>query len=230
MNLTLDKAMQADENMKSLGPKCHDKLEMAAFDDCLKLYDYIIYRLKKNVDPNKMYSQFDTQTWLSATLTDLETCQAGFIELGVTKNVLPLMHSENADIVVAHDGSGQYKTVAAGVSAAKSRSGSGRLVIYVKADTYNENIEISSKYIMLVGDGIGKTIITGSRSVGGCSTTFNSATVESSAKNLVMLCNAAVDGDGFICRGITFRNIAGAKNEQAVALRSGSDLSVFYQL
>lgn len=36
-------------------------------------------------------------------------------------------------------------------------------------------------------------------------------------------------GDGFIARGITFRNTAGARNHQAVALRSGADLSVFYQ-
>ncbi|KAI3428967.1 Pectinesterase [Psidium guajava] len=69
---------------------------------------------------------------------------------------------------------------------------------------------------MFVGDGIGKTIITGSKSVGGGSTTFKSATV-------------AVVGDGFVARDITFRNTAGAANHQAVALRSGSDLSVFYK-
>lgn len=36
-------------------------------------------------------------------------------------------------------------------------------------------------------------------------------------------------GDGFIAQDITFRNTAGAANHQAVALRSGSDLSVFYK-
>lgn len=36
-------------------------------------------------------------------------------------------------------------------------------------------------------------------------------------------------GEGFIARGITFRNTAGPQNHQAVALRSGSDLSVFYR-
>jgi pectinesterase len=50
-------------------------------------------------------------------------------------------------------------------------------VIYVKAGTYKENVEIKLKNIMLVGDGIGKTIITGSKSVGGDATTFNSATL-----------------------------------------------------
>ncbi|KAF5953029.1 hypothetical protein HYC85_010973 [Camellia sinensis] len=39
----------------------------------------------------------------------------------------------------------------------------------------------------------------------------------------------AVVGDGFIARGITVRNTAGAVQQQAVALRVGSDLSVFYQ-
>ncbi|PPE01543.1 hypothetical protein GOBAR_DD01422 [Gossypium barbadense] len=60
------------------------------------------------------------------------------------------------------------------------------------------------------------TIITGSRSVGDGSTTFDSATV-------------AVTGEGFIARGITFHNTAGPQKHQAVALRSGSDLSVFYR-
>lgn len=36
-------------------------------------------------------------------------------------------------------------------------------------------------------------------------------------------------GDGFIARGITFRNTAGPENHQAVALRCGADLSVFYR-
>ena len=36
-------------------------------------------------------------------------------------------------------------------------------------------------------------------------------------------------GDGFIARDITIRNTAGAANQQAVALRSGSDLSTFYR-
>ncbi|KAI7981073.1 Pectinesterase 2 [Camellia lanceoleosa] len=49
--------------------------------------------------------------------------------------------------------------------------------------------------------------------MGGGSTTFNSATV--------------VIGGGFIARDITFRSTAGPQNHQAVALRFGSDLSIF---
>nr|XP_043630684.1 pectinesterase 2-like [Erigeron canadensis] len=123
--------------------------------------------------------------------------------------------SVKADVVVAQDGSGNYKTVGAALAAAKS-GGGRRFVIYVKAGTYNEYVEVKSSNIMMIGDGIGKTIITGSKSVGGGSTSFGSATM-------------GVNGDGFIGRGITVRNTAGPKNQQAVALRCGSDLSVFYQ-
>ncbi|XP_034709469.1 pectinesterase 2 [Vitis riparia] len=262
MQLALERALRAESNTYSLGSKCRNELEKTAWSDCLKLYEYTILRLNKTVDPNTKCSQVDSQTWLSTALTNLETCQAGFVELGVSDYLLPLMSnnvsklisntlslnkvpytepsykegfptwvkpgdrkllqssspSSQANIVVAKDGSGDYTTITAAVSAASKRSGTGRYVIYVKAGTYNENIEIGAKLknIMLLGDGIGKTIITGSKSVGGGSTTFNSATV------------AAV-GDGFIGRGLTIRNTAGAAKQQAVALRSGSDLSVFYQ-
>ncbi|PWA80435.1 pectinesterase 2 [Artemisia annua] len=122
------------------------------------------------------------------------------------------------NIVVAQDGSGNYRTIKAAIDAAAKRSGSGRFVIRIKRGVYRENIEIDNKMknIMLVGDGMKYTIITGSRSVGGGSTTFKSGTV-------------IVTGSGFIARGITFRNTAGPQNHQAVALRSSSDLSVFYQ-
>ncbi|KAJ6729891.1 PECTINESTERASE [Salix viminalis] len=126
--------------------------------------------------------------------------------------------ASQANIVVAIDGSGNVKTIKEAVDAASKRSGTGRYVIYVKAGTYNENVEVGKKVknVMFVGDGMGKTIVTGSKSVGGGTTTFKSATF-------------AVVGDNFIARDMTFRNTAGANNHQAVALRSGSDFSVFYK-
>lgn len=89
-----------------------------------------------------------------------------------------------ANVVVAQDGSGNYKTVGEAVAAAGKRAGSGRYVIYIKAGTYKENVEVGTKLknIMFLGDGIGRTIITSSKSVGGGTTTFKSATVGKSHK------------------------------------------------
>ena len=41
--------------------------------------------------------------------------------------------------------------------------------------------------------------------------------------------HAAVLGTGFVAVNMTFRNTAGPAKHQAVALRSGADLSTFYQ-
>ncbi|KAI3803301.1 hypothetical protein L1987_31451 [Smallanthus sonchifolius] len=124
--------------------------------------------------------------------------------------------SVTANVVVAADGSGDFTTVSAAVAAAPS--GSSRYVIRIAAGVYRENVDIPSgkRNLMFLGSGRTSTIITGSRSVAGGSTTFNSATV------------AAV-GAGFLARDITFQNTAGPSGNQAVAIRVGSDLSAFYQ-
>uniref|UniRef100_A0A2P2JQR9 Pectinesterase n=2 Tax=Rhizophora mucronata TaxID=61149 RepID=A0A2P2JQR9_RHIMU len=123
------------------------------------------------------------------------------------------------DIVVAQDGSGNYKSISEALAASvKQRSGVKRFVIYVKKGVYNENINIerSMKNLMFIGDGIDATIVTGNKNIQDDATTFRSATF-------------AVSGDRFIARDMTFENTAGPQKNQAVALRSGSDFSVFYR-
>ncbi|XP_057489389.1 probable pectinesterase/pectinesterase inhibitor 59 [Actinidia eriantha] len=126
--------------------------------------------------------------------------------------------ASQANYVVGQEGSGHFRSIQAAINYAVSkRRGNERIIIYVKKGVYRENIEISNymNKLTLVGDGLRYTVITGSRSVATGFTTYSSATV-------------GVDGVGFIARGITFRNTAGPQNGQAVALRSASDLSVFY--
>lgn len=124
--------------------------------------------------------------------------------------------SVTPNAVVAADGSGNFKTVAAAVAAAP-QGGTKRYIIRIKAGVYRENVEVTKKHknIMFIGDGRTRTIITGSRNVVDGSTTFKSATV-------------AVVGEGFLARDITFQNTAGPSKHQAVALRVGADLSAFY--
>ncbi|XP_023740644.2 pectinesterase [Lactuca sativa] len=121
------------------------------------------------------------------------------------------------NLVVAQDGSGNFTTIGEALNAAPNSSAT-RFVIYIKAGAYYEYVEVINKKskVMFVGDGIGKTLIKGNRNVVDGWTTFRSATV------------IAV-GANFIAKGITFENYAGPSKHQAVALRSGSDFSVFYQ-
>ncbi|KAF5178372.1 Vacuolar-processing enzyme, partial [Thalictrum thalictroides] len=115
----------------------------------------------------------------------------------VSKGDRKLLQSTSApaaNIVVAKDGSGNYKTVGEAFAAAAKAKPTTRFVIYVKAGVYSENVASGTKLknIMLVGDGIGKTILTGSKSVGGGATTFQSATFAVTGSNI----SQAADHDG----------------------------------
>ena len=78
--------------------------------------------------------------------------------------------------MVAQDGSGDYTTISEAVAASAQISGSGRFVIYVKSGVYKENVEITMKNLMLVGDGIDATVVTGSKNSQDGITTFKTAT------------------------------------------------------
>ncbi|CAO2177957.1 unnamed protein product [Urochloa humidicola] len=122
-----------------------------------------------------------------------------------------------ADVVVAQDGSGRYRTVKEAVDAAPD-GGKRRYVIYVKKGVYRENVEVGKKKreLMIVGDGMDATVITGSRNVVDGATTFNSATL-------------AVAGDGIILQDLRVENTAGPTKQQAVALRVSADRAVAYR-
>ncbi|XP_013608603.1 PREDICTED: probable pectinesterase/pectinesterase inhibitor 40 [Brassica oleracea var. oleracea] len=121
------------------------------------------------------------------------------------------------DLVVSRNGTGNFTTIGEAVSAAPNLSET-RFVIYIKCGVYFENIEIPREktMIMFLGDGIGQTVIKANRNGADGWTAFNSATV-------------GVRGSGFIAKNISFVNDAGPTKHQAVALRSGSDLSAFYR-
>ncbi|XP_054796774.1 probable pectinesterase/pectinesterase inhibitor 20 [Prosopis cineraria] len=122
-------------------------------------------------------------------------------------------------VIVSQDGSGNYSTINDAIAAAPNNTASaeGYFLVYITEGVYQEyvNIAKNKKNLMLLGDGINRTVITGNRSVVDGWTTFNSATF-------------IVVGQGFVAVNITFRNTAGPIKRQAVALRSGADMSTFY--
>ncbi|KAL3584268.1 hypothetical protein D5086_015329 [Populus alba] len=124
-----------------------------------------------------------------------------------------------ADATVCKDESkdnGCYKTVQEAVNAAPDNAMDRRFVIHIKEGVYEEivRVPLEKKNVVFLGDGMGKSVITGSLSVGQIGvTTYESATV-------------GVLGDGFMASGLTIQNTAGAPTHQAVAFRSDSDLSI----
>ncbi|KAK7328640.1 hypothetical protein VNO77_22754 [Canavalia gladiata] len=121
------------------------------------------------------------------------------------------------DVIVAIDGTGNYTKIMDAVKAAPNNN-MKRFVIYIKKGVYNEYVNIDSNKLNLVmiGEGMDATIITGNRSYANKFVTTKSATF-------------GVSGKGFIARDISFKNSAGPKGYQAVALLSDSDTSVFYR-
>lgn len=122
-------------------------------------------------------------------------------------------------VAVSKDGTGNFTTIGDAVAAAPNRTdnGSGYFVIYVASGVYEEYVSVGKNKVnlMMIGDGINRTVLTGNRSVVDGWTTFNSATL-------------AVVGQGFIAVNMTIRNTAGPIKHQAVAVRNSADLSTFY--
>ncbi|XP_018824929.2 probable pectinesterase/pectinesterase inhibitor 20 [Juglans regia] len=122
-------------------------------------------------------------------------------------------------VIVCQDGGGNFTTINDAILAAPNNTNSsdGYFLIYVTAGVYQEYVSIpkNNRYLLMIGDGINRTIITGNRSVDDGWTTFNSATF-------------AVVAPGFVAVDITIRNTAGPTKHQAVALQSGADMTTFY--
>lgn len=159
------------------------------------------FGLKLNLKPasRRLLSKDGLPTWFSAADRKL-------LARGWRARIKP-------NVVVAQDGSGQFKTVADAIASYPSNN-QGRYIIYVKAGIYDEYITVpkSSKNILMYGDGPAKTIITGRKNFVDGVKTMQTATFANTA-------------EGFIAKALTFQNTAGAEGHQAVAFRNQGDMS-----
>ncbi|KAM0952286.1 putative pectinesterase [Dioscorea sansibarensis] len=240
--------------------RINEPKQQAALEDCLQLLDLSRDRVLSSVRAITKSAHTDARTWLSAVLTNHDTCLDGlngYVKLSMESQLKSLMESTSmslallatsddddvmitqvvefpswtsnydrklleartakdvkANVVVAKDGSGKFKTVQEAVNSVPDNSNT-RYVIYVKKGVYKETVRLEKKKknVMIVGDGMDSTVITGSLNFVDGTTTFNSATF------------AAV-GDGLILQDLKIENTAGAIKHQAVALRVGADRSV----
>ncbi|KAL8240808.1 hypothetical protein R6Q59_014163 [Mikania micrantha] len=259
----------------------------SAYVDCLELLEDSVDYLSRSLfsiapaagdgKNNQVGSVQDVMTWLSAAMTNQDTCTDGLseVENGYVKQVMdeklkdlsemvsnclaiyvavsdggefdgvPVQHRRRrllssfpewlgrterrllqspvagiqADIVVAKDGNGTCKTIVEAIKRVPEYS-SRRIIIYVKAGRYEEaNLKVGRKKtnVMFIGDGKGRTVITG-----GVNRVVNDVTTFHTA-------SFAATGAGFIARDITFENYAGPAKHQAVALRVGADHAVIYR-
>ncbi|CAA7033878.1 unnamed protein product [Microthlaspi erraticum] len=122
-----------------------------------------------------------------------------------------------ADIVVAKDGSGKYRTITEALEKVKEKN-EKRTIIYVKGGVYLENVRVEkTKWnVVMVGDGQRKTVVAAGLNFIDGTPTFHTATF-------------AVFGKGFMARDMGFHNTAGPAKHQAVALMASADLAVFYR-
>ncbi|CAA7024729.1 unnamed protein product [Microthlaspi erraticum] len=120
------------------------------------------------------------------------------------------------DMVVAQDGSGQYKTISEALENVPKKQ-NATFVVHIKAGIYKEFVQVNRTMpdLVFIGDGTDKTVITGSKSFKDGITTYRTATV-------------AIVGDRFIAKNMAFENTAGAIKHQAVGIRVLSDMSIFH--
>ncbi|EOA31978.1 hypothetical protein CARUB_v10015221mg [Capsella rubella] len=122
-----------------------------------------------------------------------------------------------ANIVVAKDGSGKYRTISRALQDVPEKS-EKRTIIYVKKGVYFENVKVEKKMwnVVVVGDGASKSIVSGRLNVIDGTPTFKTATF-------------AVFGKGFMARDMGFINTAGPSKHQAVALMVSADHAAIYR-
>ncbi|KAF3795063.1 putative pectinesterase/pectinesterase inhibitor 34 [Nymphaea thermarum] len=286
VNLTLRHVGQAVSGLTGLAGVSMTRIARRAVKDCLELLQDSMDQLSKSMAAAASGggNTADVMTWLSAALTNQDTCKEGMGQgtegvvrdrvaaqlenleeiisnclaiyamasgardyegipvknrrlLEAAPGSFPLeedgfpawltardrrlltmeMKDVQADIVVAADGSGTYRTITEAIKAVPEQS-TKRTVIYVKAGRYQEYLKVARKKwnVMIMGDGKGITVISGARTIQEGYTTFHTATF-------------AATGAGFIARDITFENSADPSKHQAVALRIGADHAVIYR-
>ncbi|KAJ6932869.1 pectinesterase 3-like [Populus alba x Populus x berolinensis] len=293
--LSLRVAMNELSKLKDYPDKLIQSIKDTTLQDALKVcatvFDDAVDRLNDSISSMavgegeqilSLAKMNDLKTWLSATITDQETCLDALQELNTTKHfnqtlvdqvktatenstefvsnslaivakILGLLSdfkipihrrllgfershvsefpqwvslgdrrllqesNPTPNVTVAKDDTGNFKTLGEAVEKIPKKSES-RFIIYVKKGEYVENVILDkSKWnVMIYGEGKDKTIVSGSLNFVDGTPTFSTATF-------------AVAGKGFFARDIKFINTAGAAKHQAVAFRSGSDMSVFYR-
>ncbi|KAH9305751.1 hypothetical protein KI387_010155 [Taxus chinensis] len=182
----------------------------AAANNCVEFMAYSIDLIAKSKGGGiERHIIKDIKAWMSASVAYQYDCASDLIQV------------RQQFTQVSKAKGGALSSIQAAVNAAPDYS-ARKFVIRIKAGVYQETVRIprSKTNLVFFGEGMERTVITGSRYVpslpGAVTVIYDSATV-------------GVNGEGFVARDLTFENTyRGPKTHQAVALRVDSDLSAFY--
>jgi pectinesterase len=131
--------------------------------------------------------------------------------------------SAQQKIIVAQDGSGQYRTVQAALDAVPPGSDKA-VTIFVKKGIYKEVITVDARknFIRLTGEGPDKTILTYDNHAG-------TRLPNGDTLNTWTCASVFIYGNDFRAEQIGFQNTAGFTAGQAVALRVEGNRASFFQ-
>nr|CAB3466340.1 unnamed protein product [Digitaria exilis] len=104
-------------------------------------------------------------------------------------------HKVDAVVDVSTRGGHHYGSIAEALAAAPPPP--GRYTVHVRAGIYREPINITRSDVTLIGDGMGRTVISGNQSM-------------HTGHGMLQSAILTVSGDGFMARDLTLQNTAGA--------------------
>jgi pectinesterase len=135
-----------------------------------------------------------------------------------------MLRAEPAPIVVAPDGSGQFKTVQAAIDSIPDNNAEWRLIL-IKPGTYRERLLINERktFIILRGEDkeVGRTLLTFNRYAGMDDPEAPGNKLGPNGSESVL-----IQADNFTAENITFENASGAV-APAVAVRTMGDKQIF---
>lgn len=100
VDMALGQTFHGLNHIRSLKLKYLNKHEKAALSACRVFYEMTIRHLNKSTQTSAQKpTSFDVQTWLSAALTNIHTCETGLTELNITGNILPLTSNNVSKLI-----------------------------------------------------------------------------------------------------------------------------------
>jgi pectinesterase len=145
----------------------------------------------------------------------------GLVILSASQLVFPQTAKTPTNIIVALDGTGQFKSVQEAIMSVPAGTAQNPVVIRIRPGTYKELIYIQheKRFFRLVGEDAEKTILTFDLQA-------NIVGPDKKPIGTFRTPSTVIDADDFMAENITFENTAGPVG-QALAIRVDGDRAVF---